>query len=545
MPDLGAARRAADVAVVEERLPEERVESRVRARAERMRRRRGMTLRRPSRDAAAPRGEICVEPRGKRLAPPRRVAARAGEPPNRGAQRDAAVRRVEHLAARRDVTRPNEARDIAACGEMRQVRPPFVRQRVVRPFAVQEQARLGRDASGKGDRCGVRRRILDGLRRADRHAIPRRDGHLVVAHVVANRHPEMGSHEARAAPFGVRNQPIVDARHRLQKEIAASLAQNIPRRRRKRRRVDAAAHEDGGAAGPHAVAHRALQQLGEAVGIVCGAPEMDRRVHRQRPVSPRPRRVGRPRDRVRRGDASDVAEHRGAAFPIRAEKQEVRDRGLVELAGNRRVPANAVERVADDDRVADPRIEQRLHAEMIARAEQAAARRIPDDEREIADEMRGAVLAPLAVGARDQFHIRRRVCASMRRARAQRRGEIRSRVDPRVGDHPCAAVVGIGLIVERRFVVHAQQRVTEARVADHSDGAAIRSTKRQGVREAAEKSGVERRAVEVHDRDDAAHERCGVSRARAPGLRRRARRRRGLRRGRPPADRASSGTRSA
>ena len=67
--------------------------------------------------------------------------------------------------------------------------------------------------------------------------------------------------------------------------------------------------------------------------------------------------------------------------------------------------ADAVERVAEDNRLPELGVEERLDAEMIPRAEQTMLRLVPHGEREVAEQVRHAILTPGAVGAENQFRI--------------------------------------------------------------------------------------------------------------------------------------------
>ena len=57
--------------------------------------------------------------------------------------------------------------------------------------------------------------------------------------------------------------------------------------------------------------------------------------------------------------------------------------------------------------LAAPRVEERLHAKVIARAEQPLPFSIPDREGEIAEQMLDATDVPLAVGPQDQLDVGR------------------------------------------------------------------------------------------------------------------------------------------
>ena len=91
---------------------------------------------------------------------------------------------------------------------------------------------------------------------------------------------------------------------------------------------------------------------------------------------------------------------------VGAEQEKIRDCRVVQIARHRRMQADAVERVADDDGLPDVRVEQRLHAKVISRAKQTTLRPVPHSEDEVAQQMGDAVLTPDTVGAKDQFRIR-------------------------------------------------------------------------------------------------------------------------------------------
>ena len=133
--------------------------------------------------------------------------------------------------------------------------------------------------------------------------------------------------------------------------------------------------------------------------------EGDRLVHRQRPVPAATRRLFRPRDAVGRRQAANVSEGGGVDLLVGAEHEKIGDRRVVQLARPRRMQADAVERVAEDDGLPELRVGEGLHAQMIARAEQTLLRLVPHGEREVAQQVRHAILTPDTVGAEDQFHI--------------------------------------------------------------------------------------------------------------------------------------------
>src|SRR5262245_14915695 len=108
--------------------------------------------------------------------------------------------------------------------------------------------------------------------------------------------------------------------------------------------------------------------------------------------------------------------------------------------------AHAIEGVAEDERLAELRVVERLDAEVVARAEEAMFEGVPNRKREVADQMCRALISPRTVGAEDQLRIPG--ISSNRLARVvQRGGELVPRVDARVGDDEATAVDG-----ERLFI---------------------------------------------------------------------------------------------
>ena len=67
--------------------------------------------------------------------------------------------------------------------------------------------------------------------------------------------------------------------------------------------------------------------------------------------------------------------------------------------------ADAIEGIAEDQRLADVSVEERLDSQVVARAKEALPRPVPDGEGEVAQQMLDAILAPGLVGAQDQLDI--------------------------------------------------------------------------------------------------------------------------------------------
>src|SRR5258705_10985629 len=97
---------------------------------------------------------------------------------------------------------------------------------------------------------------------------------------------------------------------------------------------------------------------------------------------------------------------RGVEFLVGAEEQEVGDRQIVQPAGHARMQPDTVQRVAEDNRLPQPGVEERLDTELIPGAEETMLKSVPDRKREVTEQTRHAVVAPRAIGAQNQLRIR-------------------------------------------------------------------------------------------------------------------------------------------
>ena len=201
---------------------------------------------------------------------------------------------------------------------------------------------------------------------------------------------------------------------------------------------------------------------------------------------------------------ADVSEGGGVGCLVRAEQQEIGDREVVQIARYARMQADAIERVAEDDGLLELRVAERLHAEMIARAKKTMVGLVPHREREVAEQMRYAILAPDAVGAEDQFHVRS-IRGELLSSRPELGDEILPRIHSRVGHDPPPAVERERLLLALRLLGDSQQGVTEADVLRHPHALPVRTAKGQVLRHPAEQGRIDRRTVQIQHADNAAH----------------------------------------
>src|ERR1700730_12733146 len=99
----------------------------------------------------------------------------------------------------------------------------------------------------------------------------------------------------------------------------------------------------------------------------------------------------------------------------------------------------AVKSVTEDDRPADRRVVQRLHAHVVASAEEAAPSGVPDAKCEIADQGLDAGLLPDVVRVPQELDVRT-IAGDLSSLRHELGDQIAARVDARVRDDPGVAV---------------------------------------------------------------------------------------------------------
>src|SRR5260370_4169891 len=96
--------------------------------------------------------------------------------------------------------------------------------------------------------------------------------------------------------------------------------------------------------------------------------------------------------------------------------------------------ADAIERIAEDHGRAGVCIIERLHAHVVARAEQAAARSVPNGKSKVAQQMLYTFLRPNVISVQDQLDIGK-VEGDATPAFLELRYQLMARVYPRIGNY--------------------------------------------------------------------------------------------------------------
>src|SRR5271168_1468452 len=144
--------------------------------------------------------------------------------------------------------------------------------------------------------------------------------------------------------------------------------------------------------------------------------------------------------------------------------------------------AQAVQRVAEQKKLAQLGIVERLHAEMIARAEQNFLARVPDGESEIPAQMLHTIRAPGRIRAENQARISgsapRGALALLRKFLFQ----FLTAVNARIRGDPQLSVEARRLLLNLRFARGAQHGVAQANRALRPGLASVRPAKRKKMR---------------------------------------------------------------
>ena len=147
---------------------------------------------------------------------------------------------------------------------------------------------------------------------------------------------------------------------------------------------------------------------------------------------------------------------------------------------------------------------ERTHRHDVARAEQHVAARVPDGQREIAEQAERALGAPALVGVERQLGV----------GAAPEHGAGRLECGPEFGaiveaaverDPQTGRVVPVRLAIDGVLGRRPQQLMRESRRAVEDVRRAVRSAMRRGRHQRAQQVAVRRTAVAVQDGGDAAH----------------------------------------
>src|SRR5271156_4081530 len=144
--------------------------------------------------------------------------------------------------------------------------------------------------------------------------------------------------------------------------------------------------------------------------------------------------------------------------------------------------AQAVQRVAEKEKLAELGVIKWFHAEVIARAKQNFLARVPDGECEIPAQMLHTIRAPGRIRAQDQARISgsapRGALALLRKVLFQ----FLAAVNARIRGDPQLSVEACGLLLNLRFGRGAQHRVAQANRTLRPGLAPVRPAKRKKMR---------------------------------------------------------------
>src|SRR5882762_6161498 len=101
----------------------------------------------------------------------------------------------------------------------------------------------------------------------------------------------------------------------------------------------------------------------------------------------------------------DVTKAGRRVVVVQAKQQKIADRSIVELLGYFRMHSNAIQRVAEEEKIAKMRVVERPDAQMIPRAKKVFCSRIPNRKRKIAAQMLDAGCSPSRVRVQNQFRV--------------------------------------------------------------------------------------------------------------------------------------------
>jgi hypothetical protein len=168
---------------------------------------------------------------------------------------------------------------------------------------------------------------------------------------------------------------------------------------------------------------------------------------------------------------------------------------------------HAIERIAEDEKIAHIGVIERLDAEMVSGAEESFPARVPDGKRKIAAQVLDARLAPRRERVKDQLRIRRAI-SDFLALLLKLCLEFAPAIDARVGRDPELPVEARRLAIAEGFVRGSQQRMTESDGPICPHFAAIRPAIGEKLGERLQQRAIRWSSVLSKNSDDAAHRVC-------------------------------------
>ena len=207
---------------------------------------------------------------------------------------------------------------------------------------------------------------------------------------------------------------------------------------------------------------------------------------------------------MRRRKALDVGKRGSRGILNHFKKKKIGDAQVVEPIRDGGMPANTIQCIAEDEQRANAGVKERLDAQLIARAEEAARSGIPNGKSEISHEVFHTLFAPRLVGTQDEFRISG-FGSALLTVGPQGGNQVLPAVYAGVGDNPGIAVQSEELVLVTGLGCNAQKGVSKPDLTAKPSALRVWSAKREKVCEPLKKNTVNRGAVEIEDADNSAH----------------------------------------
>lgn len=194
------------------------------------------------------------------------------------------------------------------------------------------------------------------------------------------------------------------------------------------------------------------------------------------------RTARRKRKRVGWRQALDISKNRGPVIVVQSEQQKIPDCRFIQFISHARMQPQTIERIAAEKDSAELRVVKRLDTKVIARAKEFFELFVPDCEGKIAPYVINATFSPCRVRLQNQFAIRRGWLRTLRFV-PELFDQLVASIQARIRHNPIAFCEPQRLPLIFRFVRGSQKRVTHSNRLVHPDVLAIRSAKREKIRE--------------------------------------------------------------
>ncbi len=206
-------------------------------------------------------------------------------------------------------------------------------------------------------------------------------------------------YKVRVTALLVRNQSVEDFRIGAQSGSGPAARECSLRTGRHRGRIESTAHQDSRTVRSQPVGDGMIQKFPELLDALARPFVMKGAAYRQHPVAVNGDAAVLADEGMCRRQPADIRERSSLGFPDHVEEKKIGNREIIQSSRDGGMPADTIERVAENQDRADASIVKGFNPKLIARTKQFLIGCIPNRKSKITAQMFHARRAPFRVGA--------------------------------------------------------------------------------------------------------------------------------------------------